>query len=124
MLPTRALVNSAVHDEIDMTNRLTGMNQRPLVVPHQVEPDRDSSRAAGRLAAVFARSFAEVSFDSEALGSNLLGAVAGGVLESISFWTGLRALLLVSVLLYALSALTLKSRHHGSAISDLSHELN
>ena len=66
---------------------------------------------------VFARSFAEVSFNSEALGSNLLGAVVGGVLESVSFWTGLRALLLVSVLLYALSALALKSRHPGSAIS-------
>jgi len=66
---------------------------------------------------VFARSFAEVSFNSEALGSNLLGAVVGGVLESISFWTGLRALLLVSVLLYALSALALKGRHPGSAIS-------
>ena len=69
---------------------------------------------------IFARSFAEVSFNSEALGSNLLGAVVGGVLESISFWTGLRALLLVSVLLYALSALTLKRRHQGSAISALS----
>jgi spermidine synthase len=66
---------------------------------------------------IFARSFAEVSFNSEALGSNLLGAVVGGVLESISFWTGLRALLLVSALLYALSALALKSRHPGSAIS-------
>jgi len=64
---------------------------------------------------IFARSFAEVSFSSEALGSNLLGAVVGGVLESISFWTGLRALLLVSILLYALSALTLKSRHQASA---------
>ncbi len=66
---------------------------------------------------IFARSFAEVSFNSEALGSNLMGAVVGGVLESISFWTGLRALLLVSVLLYALSATTLKSRDQGSAIS-------
>jgi spermidine synthase len=66
---------------------------------------------------IFARSFAEVSFSSEALGSNLLGAVVGGVLESISFWTGLRALLLVSILLYALSALTLKSRHQASAIT-------
>src|SRR6266404_1353973 len=66
---------------------------------------------------IFARSFADASFNSEALGSNLLGAVVGGVLESISFWTGLRALLLVSVLLYVLSALTLKGRDQGSAIS-------
>jgi hypothetical protein len=64
---------------------------------------------------IFTRSFAEVRFDSKALGSNLLGAVVGGVLESISFWTGLRALLLVSVLLYAISALTLKKGNLSSA---------
>jgi hypothetical protein len=69
---------------------------------------------------IFARSFAEVSFNSEALGSNLLGAVVGGVLESISFWTGLRALLLVSVLLYIFSAIALRRREPGSAVSDQS----
>ena len=66
---------------------------------------------------IFARSFAEVSFNSEALGSNLLGAVVGGVLESISFWTGLRALLLVSVLLYIFSAIALRRSESGSAVS-------
>jgi SAM-dependent methyltransferase len=66
---------------------------------------------------IFARSFAEIAFNSEALGSNLLGAVVGGVLESISFWTGLRALLLVSVLLYILSAIALRRREPGSAVS-------
>jgi spermidine synthase len=69
---------------------------------------------------VFARSFAEVQFDSAALGSNLLGAVVGGVLESISFWTGLRALLLISVLLYVISALTLKKRELSSSRVGLS----
>ena len=57
---------------------------------------------------VFIRSFAEFDFSSEALGSNLLGAVVGGVLESISFWTGLRALLVISIILYIISASTLK----------------
>jgi spermidine synthase len=57
---------------------------------------------------IFTRSFAEVRFNSEALGSNLLGALVGGILESISFWTGLRALLLVSVMLYGLSAFAVK----------------
>lgn len=66
---------------------------------------------------IFARSFAEVSFNSEALGSNLLGAVVGGVLESISFWTGLRALLLVSVLLYLFSAIALRRREPGTEVS-------
>src|SRR6266851_178111 len=71
---------------------------------------------------IFARSFAEVSFNSEALGSNLLGAVVGGVLESISFWTGLRALLLVSVVLYVLSALTLKGAERRSYASSLAQD--
>jgi len=60
---------------------------------------------------IFTRSFAGVGFNSEALGSNLLGALVGGILESISFWTGLRALLLISVALYALSALVIKKNH-------------
>ena len=66
---------------------------------------------------IFARSFAEVLFDSEALGSNLLGAVVGGVLESISFWTGLRSLLVVSVLLYIFSAIALRRREAGTEVS-------
>jgi hypothetical protein len=66
---------------------------------------------------IFARSFTDASFNSEALGSNLLGAVVGGVLESISFWTGLRALLLIAVLLYILSAVSLTSRNQRSAAS-------
>ena len=57
---------------------------------------------------IFTRSFADVHFNSEALGSNLLGALVGGILESISFWTGLRALLLISLALYVLSAITIK----------------
>jgi SAM-dependent methyltransferase len=66
---------------------------------------------------IFARSFAEVSFNSEALGSNLLGAVVGGVLEAISFWTGLRALLLLSVLLYIFSAIAMRRREAGTEVS-------
>ncbi len=60
-----------------------------------------------------------MSFNSEALGSNLLGAVVGGVLESISFWTGLRALLLVAVLLYALSAIALMRGERSPALRAL-----
>ena len=43
-----------------------------------------------------------------ALGSNLLGAGVGGILESLSFLTGIRALLLVVFVLYALSWATRK----------------
>jgi SAM-dependent methyltransferase len=42
---------------------------------------------------VFIRSFARDGFRSEALGSNLMGALIGGLLESLSMWTGMRSLL-------------------------------
>jgi hypothetical protein len=57
---------------------------------------------------VFIRSFAGAEFSGAALGSNLLGALVGGVLESLSFWTGLRSLLLIAALLYAASAIALR----------------
>jgi spermidine synthase len=65
---------------------------------------------------IFIRSFAHVHFSSEALGSNLLGALVGGILESLSFWTGLRALLLISAVLYAFSALTMKKGSRSSGV--------
>ena len=52
---------------------------------------------------VFIRSFALEGFRSEALGSNLLGALAGGLLESLSMWTGIRSLLVIAALLYLAS---------------------
>jgi hypothetical protein len=59
---------------------------------------------------VFIRSFAEAGFDSQALGSNLFGALVGGLLELLSGWTGIRSLLLVAALLYLASYLTLRVR--------------
>lgn len=55
---------------------------------------------------VFLRTFAEAGFKGEALGSNLLGAAAGGFLESLSYWTGLKALLIVSAILYSAALLS------------------
>jgi spermidine synthase len=52
---------------------------------------------------VFIRSFALEGFRSEALGSNLLGALTGGMLESLSMWTGIRSLLIIAGLLYLAS---------------------
>ena len=49
---------------------------------------------------IFIRSFALEGFRSEALGSNLLGALTGGMLESLSMWTGIRSLLIIAGLLY------------------------
>jgi hypothetical protein len=64
-------------------------------------------------AIVFIRSFSGAKYSGEVLGYNLFGSLAGGLMESLSFWTGLKALLIVAALLYAASALALK-RHDES----------
>jgi hypothetical protein len=58
---------------------------------------------------VFVRSFAEYKFSGQALGSNLLGALVGGMLESVSLWTGIRSLIIIAAILYLLSFLFLRS---------------
>lgn len=58
---------------------------------------------------VFIRSFAEYKFSGQALGSNLLGALVGGMLESASLWTGIRSLIILAAALYFLSFLFLRS---------------
>jgi spermidine synthase len=65
---------------------------------------------------VFVRSFADCHFSGQALGSNLLGALVGGMLESMSLWTGIRSLLIFALLLYALSYFFLR---RGSYRSEL-----
>ena len=49
---------------------------------------------------VFIRSFSEAHFSGAALGWNLIGAVLGGMLETVSQATGLRALVLIAIGLY------------------------
>jgi hypothetical protein len=44
---------------------------------------------------VFIRSFAGCNDRARALGSNLIGALVGGLLESLSFVTGIRALVIL-----------------------------
>lgn len=55
---------------------------------------------------VFIRSFAESSDKHEALGANLMGSLVGGLLQSLTFATGIKALLLVVTALYLASAIT------------------
>jgi hypothetical protein len=57
---------------------------------------------------IFIRSFAASEDKARALGSNLIGALVGGLLESLSFVTGLRALVLLVGAFYA-AALWLRS---------------
>ena len=52
------------------------------------------------------------------LGSNLLGAVLGGCLEYMSMWTGLRALVLLAGLFYALAMASLLSGGQRGLVSD------
>jgi SAM-dependent methyltransferase len=49
---------------------------------------------------IFIRSFARADQKDAALGANLLGALAGGLLQSITFVTGIQALLLLVAALY------------------------
>ncbi|HEX2990683.1 MAG TPA: hypothetical protein VHO49_08385 [Anaerolineales bacterium] len=55
---------------------------------------------------VFIRSFANIEDKSNALGANLIGALVGALLQSITFVIGIKALLLVVAGLYLLSLFT------------------
>ncbi len=55
---------------------------------------------------VFIRSFAVVQRKNEALGANLIGALVGALLQTITFITGIKALLLVVAGFYLLSLIT------------------
>jgi hypothetical protein len=52
---------------------------------------------------LFAAEFRSVDSPAAALGANMLGAVVGGLLENASLVIGMKALLLIAVLLYALA---------------------
>jgi spermidine synthase len=52
---------------------------------------------------IFIRSFAVCADKSRALGSNLIGALVGGLLEALSFVTGIRALILLVALFYLIA---------------------
>ena len=52
---------------------------------------------------IFVKGFANVKFDGHAMGSNLFGALIGGMLESFSLWGGLKSLLVIALVLYAAS---------------------
>jgi hypothetical protein len=57
---------------------------------------------------VFATLFSRTTAPAHALGSNLLGALAGGLLEYVSMATGFKALGVIALALYAASWLTLR----------------
>ncbi|MBN1671153.1 MAG: hypothetical protein JXR37_08985 [Kiritimatiellae bacterium] len=57
---------------------------------------------------IFITSFEKAPSKDRAFGSNLLGAAAGGLLETVSFITGIRALLLIVLVLYGASFAALR----------------
>jgi spermidine synthase len=59
---------------------------------------------------VFTRSFSTIPDKSNALGANLIGALVGALLQSITFITGIKALLLVVAGFYLLSLLSRPSQ--------------
>jgi spermidine synthase len=66
---------------------------------------------------IFSRAFRDVSRPAEALGVNLMGAVIGGILENAVMIGGTPTLALLAVILYAASALVLRSRSIVAAYS-------
>ena len=56
---------------------------------------------------IFASEFRHTESPSAALGANILGAVVGGLLENLSFVFGMRALLIIAMLVYGIAALGL-----------------
>jgi SAM-dependent methyltransferase len=57
---------------------------------------------------LFASEFQVAESPSAALGANMLGAVVGGLLENLSLVTGMKALLVIAVVLYCLAGLALR----------------
>jgi hypothetical protein len=71
---------------------------------------------------VFIRSFTSVAEKDKALGANLIGALVGAMLQSVTFITGIRALLLVVMALYLLAMLTdPRGKRRVGADSDQQH---
>jgi hypothetical protein len=56
---------------------------------------------------IFISSFKQVGFQAESFGSNLLGALVGGLLESLSYLIGIKALVIAAVILYLLSFMSM-----------------
>jgi SAM-dependent methyltransferase len=68
---------------------------------------------------IFVSSFARAGFRGSALGSNLFGALIGGLLESASLWFGLKSLTIIAAILYLGSALFLgrvKAREASTSV--------
>jgi hypothetical protein len=66
---------------------------------------------------VFISSFKRIGFRAEAFGSNLLGSLVGGLLESLSYLTGIKALVIIAAFLYLLSLMTINRIRTGVSLN-------
>src|SRR2546422_8974397 len=66
---------------------------------------------------LFALEFRIVDSPSAALGANMLGAVAGGLMENLSLLFGLRALLLIAIGVYCLAGIGLRRRQRRAGLA-------
>jgi spermidine synthase len=66
---------------------------------------------------LFAREFRFAQSPSAALAANMMGAVAGGLMENLSLVVGLRALLLIAALFYLVAGLGLRGTSRSGAVS-------
>jgi len=71
---------------------------------------------------VFIQSFAKAGFRSNTLGSNLFGCLVGGLLESLSYWIGIRALLILAAILYLASWIALRKSSSSAIAQQVSTE--
>ncbi len=70
---------------------------------------------------LFIQSFARVERKDVALGANLIGALVGGMLQSITFAIGIKALLLIVAALYAAAVLLHRVRSKRQANRTIRH---
>jgi hypothetical protein len=68
---------------------------------------------------VFIRTFAAAGFAGTALGSNLFGALVGGLLESLSMWIGLRPLLFLAAAFYVMAYLASRKRAMAAPVRSI-----
>ncbi|HSQ57482.1 MAG TPA: methyltransferase domain-containing protein, partial [Gemmata sp.] len=66
---------------------------------------------------VFVRSFAAAERKDDALGANLLGALVGGLLQTVTFVTGIKALLLIVAALY-FAAVLVRPKEAGERVAE------
>jgi hypothetical protein len=70
---------------------------------------------------IFTESLRHCPRKSSAFGANIVGAVAGGLSQNISFILGMKALLLIAAIFYALAALAGLLNAHQTTLTETEH---